>query len=62
LENIMKLNKLATALMATALVGFGSAAHALPIGLALVLDESGSISTANWNLQKTATPTCWDLP
>ncbi len=48
----MKLNKLATALMATALVGFGSAAHALPIGLALVLDESGSISTANWNLQK----------
>lgn len=49
----MKLNNLATALMATALVGFGSAAHALPIGLALVLDESGSISGAEWTLQQT---------
>lgn len=50
----MKLNKLATLTTLTAaLLGFGSSAQALPQGLALVLDESGSISGANWILQKT---------
>lgn len=52
LENILKLNKLATALMATALIGFGSTAHALPIGLALALDQSGSLSNAQWDIQQ----------
>lgn len=50
----MTLKKLATvSALTAALVGFGSSAQALPIGLALVLDESGSISSANWTLQKT---------
>ena len=31
-----------------------SSAQALPIGLALVLDESGSISAGNWTLQRDA--------
>lgn len=53
----MKLKKLATVTaLAAALVGFGSPAQAStiggPIGLALVLDESGSISGADWLLQK----------
>jgi len=56
----MKLKKLATVTaLAAALVGFGSPAQAtgvnpLPIGLALVLDESGSISNADWLLQRDA--------
>lgn len=51
----MNLKKLATTTaLAAALVGFGSNAQALPIGLALVLDESGSISPANWTLQEDA--------
>ena len=52
----MKLKKLATVTaLAAALVGFGAPAQAIgvdPIGLALVLDESGSIGNADWLLQK----------
>lgn len=40
-----------TALFALPLVLGAGAAQALPVGLALVLDESGSISAANWTLQ-----------
>ncbi|MCB1768631.1 MAG: VWA domain-containing protein [Candidatus Competibacteraceae bacterium] len=36
------------------LTSFGSFAYAKPIGLALVLDESGSISSTNWDLQVNA--------
>ncbi len=51
----MFMRRLAAAAAVTfGLLGFGSTAHALPIGLALVIDESGSISTANWNLQQDA--------
>jgi hypothetical protein len=51
----MKLKKLAaTAALAATMLGFGASANALPIGLALVLDESGSISASNWTLQKNA--------
>jgi len=51
----MKLKKIAaTAALAATMLGFGASANALPVGLALVLDESGSISAANWLLQKNA--------
>jgi len=50
----MKLKQLATVTaLTTALLGFATSAQALPQGLALVLDESGSISTSDWTLQKT---------
>lgn len=51
----MKLNKLATALMATALIGFGSSAQAVPVALelALLVDVSGSVDSTEYNLQKT---------
>lgn len=45
---------LATAMVSASLAISAGAAHALPIGLALVLDQSGSISPANWTLQKDA--------
>lgn len=50
----MKLNKLATALMATALIGFGSSAHAVPVALelALLIDVSGSVDSSEYALQK----------
>jgi hypothetical protein len=48
----MKLKKIvATAALAATMLGFGTTANALPVGLALVLDESGSISAADWTLQ-----------
>lgn len=51
----MKLNKLATALMATALIGFGSSAYAIPVALelALLVDVSGSVDANEYSLQKT---------
>jgi Protein of unknown function (DUF1194)/PEP-CTERM motif len=46
----MNLKKIAAA--AAFVIGAVGSAQANPIGLALVLDESGSISGANWTLQK----------
>lgn len=50
----MKLNKLASALLATALLGAGSA-QAVPVALelALLVDVSGSVDNTEYNLQKT---------
>lgn len=50
----MRLNMkaLVVACAAVLMIGVASKAQALPIGLALVLDESGSISATDWNNQK----------
>lgn len=52
----MKLNKLATALMATALIGFGASAQAEPtavaLELALLVDVSGSVDASEYALQR----------
>lgn len=51
----MKFKKiLAGAALALGMIGFGTSAQAAPIGLALVIDESGSISNSDWLLQKDA--------
>jgi hypothetical protein len=51
----MKLNKFATALMATAAIGFGysTQASAVALELALLVDVSGSVDANEYALQKT---------